>query len=299
MRYLLQIIEEKKETLTKPNLKLVNKFYNKIKGDGYFVDGKNIMKLQEIATPEVCTFLLECIQKYDEITREYQAHHDVISLRSVWAVLAFSREKNVLDYFHRLILGESLNKRFYLHYLLSYFRYDYVKHPYTDMLIDFYENLSKKLTSYKLMEALDIAPPDKFEWYVMIKLINFGEWFTTNGLTKEQMEKQYTMTIFFGSPGTLHSTFQIEIQNSLSEKRQKIRFDEFSDSGVFTINVNDKEFQIPNVYKLDLFLKEAENYFDTTFQTDKPAYISVSKGINKKTIEKWVKNRFVICEYKL
>ncbi len=296
MRYLLQIIEEKKESLSKPILKLVNKFYNKIKGDGYFVDGKNIMKLQEIATPEVCTFLLECIQKYDETTREYREQHDVISLRSVWAVLAFSREKNVLDYFHRLILGESLNKSFYLHYLLSYFRHEHVKHPYTDMLIDFYENLSKKLTSYKLMEALDIALPDKFEWYVMIKLINFGEWFTTNGLTEKQMEKQYTMTIFFGSPGTLHSTFQIEIQNSMSAKRQKIRFDEFSDSGVFTINVNEKALQVPDLCRLDLFLREAENYFDTTFQTDKPAYLSVSKGINKKRIEKWVKNRFVSCD---
>lgn len=298
MRYLLQIIEEKKEALSKPNLKLVNKFYNKIKEDGYFVDDKNIVKLQELASPEVCAFLLECIEEYDETPREYREHHDVISLRSVWALLAFSREKNVLDYFHKLILGESLNKRFYLHYLLCYFRHVLVKHPYTDMLIEFYENLSKELTSYKLMEILDITPSDRFDWSVMIKLVNFGEWYTTNGLTKEQMEKQYTMTIFFGSPGTLQNTFQIEIQNSLSEKRQKIRFEEFSDSGVFSIAVNEKEFQSPDLCRLDSFLKEAEIYFDTTFQTDKPAYISVSKGINKKTIAKWVKNRFVICEYK-
>lgn len=296
MRDLLQIIEVKKETLSKPLLKLVNKFYNKIKGGGYFVDNKNIVKLQELAIPEVCTFLLECIQKYDETTREYREHHDVISLRSVWALLAFSREQNVLSYFHDLILGESSNKRFYLHYLLSYFRHELVKHPYTDILIDFYENLSKELTSYKLMEALDITVPDKFDWSVMITLINFGEWYTTNGLTKEEMEKQYTLSIFFGSPGTLHSTFKIEIQNSLSERRRKIRFDEFSDSGVFTINVNEKAFQIPDLCRLDLFLKEAETYFGTTFQTDKPAYISVSKGINKKRIEKWVKNRFVTCD---
>lgn len=57
----------------------------------------------------------------------------------------------------------------------------------------------------------------------------------------------------------------------------------------------------PNLKLVNKFynkIKEAEIYFDTTFQTDKPAYISVSKGINKKTIAKWVKNRFVICEYK-
>ncbi|MDO4773014.1 MAG: hypothetical protein Q4A72_05600 [Bacillota bacterium] len=296
MRDLLQIIEEKKETLSKPSLKLVNKFYNKIKGGSYFVDDKNIVKLRELATPEVCTFLLECIQNYDETTRDYRGHHDVISLRSVWALLAFSREKDVLDYFHNLISGESSNKRFYLHYLLSYFRHELVKHPYADMLIDFYENLSKELTSYKLMEVLDITPPDKFGWSVMINLINFGEWYTTNGLTKEEMEKQYTLSIFFGSPGTLHSTFYIEIQNSLSEKRQKIRFEEFSDSGVFTINVNEKAFQMPDLCKLDLFLKEAESYFGTIFQTDKPAYLSVSKGISRKRIEKWVKNRLVISD---
>lgn len=295
MRDLLQIIEVKKGTLPKSSLKLVNKFYNKIKIDGYFVDYKNIVKLQELATPEVCTFLLECIQKYDETERFYHGNHDVISLRSVWAVLAFSREKNVLDYFHRLILGESLNKRFYLHYLLSYFRHELVKHPYTDMLISLYEKLSKELASYKLIGLLGITPPDKFGWFVMIKLINFGEWYTTNGLTKEQMEKQYTMTIFFGSPGGLNSTFQIKIQNSLSERRKKIRFEEFSDDGVFTINVNEKAFQTPDLCRLNLFLKEVETYFDTNFQTDKPAYISVSKGINRKRIEEWVRNRFVYC----
>lgn len=296
MRDLLQIIELKKGTLPKSSLKLVNKFYNKIKIDGYLVDDKNIVKLQELATPEVCTFLLECVQKYDETERFYYGNHDVISLRSVWAVLAFSREKNVLDYFHRLILGESLNKRFYLHYLLFYFRHELVKHPYTDMLISFYENLSKKLASYKLIELLGITPPDKFGWFVMIKLINFGEWYTTNGLTKEEMEKQYTMSILIGSPGGLNSTFQIEIQNSLSERRKKIRFEEFSDDGVFTIDVNEKAFQTPNLCRLDLFLKEAETYFDTTFQMDEPAYVSVSKGINKKIIKEWVKNRFVPFE---
>lgn len=296
MRDLLQIIELKKGTLPKSSLKLVNKFYNKIKIDGYFVDDKNIVKLQELANPEVCTFLLECVQKYDETERFYYGNHDVISLRSVWAVLAFSREKNVLDYFHRLILGESLNKRFYLHYLLFYFRHELVKHPYTDMLISFYENLSKKLASYKLIGLLGITPPDKFGWFVMIKLINFGEWYTTNGLTKEEMEKQYTMSILIGSPGGLNSTFQITIQNSLSERRKKIRFEEFSDDGVFTIDVNEKAFQTPNLCRLDLFLKEAETYFDTTFQTDEPAYVSVSKGINKKIIKEWVKNRFVSFE---
>lgn len=91
MRDLLQIIELKKGTLPKSSLKLVNKFYNKIKIDGYFVDDKNIVKLQELATPEVCTFLLECIQKYDETERFYHGNHDVISLRSVWAVPAFSK----------------------------------------------------------------------------------------------------------------------------------------------------------------------------------------------------------------
>ncbi len=178
--------------------------------------------------------------------------------------------------------------------MLSYFRHECVKHPYTDMLISLYENLSKELVSYKLMELLGITPLDKFNWSVMITLINFGEWYTTNGLTEEQMEQQYTMTIFFGSPGTLNSTFQIEIQNSLSLRRKKIRFEEFSDSGVFTINVSEKEFKAPDLCKLDLFLKEAENHFGTTFQTDKPAYLSVSKGINRKRIEEWVKKRFVL-----
>lgn len=294
MRYLLDIIVEHKDTLPPPTLKIANQFYNKIKGGAYLVNSKNIVKLEPFATPEFCDFLLFCINRYDEMERRYYGHHDPISLQAAWAVLAFSKEEKVLDYFKKLILGESQNKRFYLSRLLPFFRHEKIDHPYKQMLMEIYENLFPQLASYQLIKALGIEPPDPFDWSVMIELINFGKWYTTNGLSEEEMEKQYHMVIYFGSPSTLNSTFKIDIQNSLSLRRKRISFEEFSDSGVFTINVDETAFEAPDLCKLDFFLKEVQSYFNTSFETQNPAYVSVTKGMNRKKIVEWVKSGFRI-----
>lgn len=121
MTDLRDIISEKKDHLPKQIGKLVNRLYNKIKIDGYYPDNKNVIKLKEFSTVEINNFLLECLAEYDKTERLFCEHHDIVGLRGVWAVLAFSKEENVLKYFDELIDKYIHGKPFYLHFLFELF----------------------------------------------------------------------------------------------------------------------------------------------------------------------------------
>lgn len=86
-------------------------------------------------------------------------------------------------------------------------------------------------------------------------------------------------------------TYEIIIENELSSRKKQIIF---SDSNIRTISVDKTVFSTPNILNLNNFVCEVENYFGIQFNFEKIAYLSVSKGINKKQIEKWVKNKFMI-----
>ena len=93
------------------------------------------------------------------------------------------------------------------------------------------------------------------------------------------------------NPRTMGDTYEIEIENTVSSRKKRITF---SDSGIWAISVDKTVFSTTNLLNLNNFVCEVENYFGIQFNFEKIAYLSVSKGINKKQIEKWVKNKFVI-----
>ncbi|TNH02470.1 molybdopterin-synthase small subunit [Testudinibacter sp. TR-2022] len=293
MAYLTEIIIEKKASLPKQTEKLVNQLCNKLKNGAYTPDNKNIVKLKDIATDEVNDFLLECLAEYNKTERHYREHHDIHGLYAVWAILSFSRKENVLAYFANII--DKKNEDFFLNHLFTLLNLPNVQHPYAERIKQYYDGIFHTLPSYQLMEKLGIDLPNKYDWSVSLHLMNFGKWFTTDGLTDDEKEKQFKLKIYFGSPGIKNDTFKISIENSLSQKIQKISF---TDSEVFTIRVDEKEIGKPNLLELGKFLTQVENYFATTFNTDDlkgdTAYFSTSKGISRKKIEQWIKNRFNI-----
>lgn len=59
MRDLLTISNNKKTELSKDNLKLLNRFLNKVKNETYRIDEKNILKLKVFSNVEIDLFLLE------------------------------------------------------------------------------------------------------------------------------------------------------------------------------------------------------------------------------------------------
>lgn len=288
---LRNIILEKKDQLPKQTGKLVNRLYNKIKLDSYFPDNKNVIKLKEFSTIEINNFLLECLTEYDKTERLFCEHHDIVGLRGVWAVLAFSKEKNVLKYFDELTDKYIHGKPFYLHFLFALFGYSEIQHPLFDKIRKYYDEISDDLPAYKLLRNLNIVPTDKYNWSVSLIITTDGEWLTPSQLTDAEKEQRFSFEMRLSNPQTMGDTIIINIENKLSSQRKRIFF---SDSNISEINVDKTVFSTPNVLNLNNFVSEVENYFGIQFNFEKIAYLSVSKGISKKQIEKWVKNKFVI-----
>lgn len=288
MSYLKNIILSKKDELPKPIEKLANQFYNKIKNN-YYPDSKNVIKLKPFSTIELNNFLLECLVEYDKTERLYTEHHDIAGLRSVWAVLAFSGEQNVLDYFEDLIQKYITGKAFYLNFLFELFGYPDVEHPLYEKIKTHYDRISADLPAYTLLKKLEIEPPSKYDWSISVKLTTDGEWFTPNQLTDNQKERRFSFDLQLGPPRTLGNTYEINIENDLSQKRKRIRF---SDSEVFEIDVDKTAIKHPDLLNLNEFLLEVENYFNIRFNFDKIANLSVSKGIKRKQIEEWIQQKF-------
>ena len=110
-------------------------------------------------------------------------------------------------------------------------------------------------------------------------------------ITDEEKEQRFSFEMRLSNPRTMGDTYEIIIENELSSRKKQIIF---SDSNIRTISVDKTVFSTPNILNLNNFVCEVENYFGIQFNFEKIAYLSVSKGINKKQIEKWVKNKFMI-----
>ncbi|MCB6701704.1 molybdopterin-synthase small subunit [Bacteroides uniformis] len=291
MMDLRNIILEKKDQLPKQTGKLVNQLYSKIKLDSYFPDNKNVIKLKEFSTVEINNFLLECLTEYDKTERLFCEHHDIVGLRGVWAVLAFSKEENVLKYFDELIDKYIHGKPFYLHFLFALFGYSEIQHPLFDKIRKYYDEISDDLPAYKLLKNLNIVPSDKYNWCVNLVITTDGEWLIPSQLTDEEKEQRFSFEMRLSNPRTMGDTYEISIENEVSSRQKQIIF---SDSRIWAMSVDKTVFSTPNLLNLANFVCEVENYFGIQFNFEKIAYLSVSKGINRKQIEKWVKNKFVI-----
>jgi len=135
------------------------------------------------------------------------------------------------------------------------------------------------------------VPSDKYNWSVSLIITTDGEWLTSSQLTDEEKEQRFSFEMRLSNPRTMGDTYEIIIENELSSRKKQIIF---SDSNIRTISVDKTVFSTPNILNLNNFVCEVENYFGIQFNFEKIAYLSVSKGINKKQIEKWVKNKFMI-----
>lgn len=142
-----------------------------------------------------------------------------------------------------------------------------------------------------MLKNLNIVPADKYNWYISLVITTDGEWLTPSQLTDEEKEQRFSFEMRLSNPQAMGDTYEISIENKLSSQRKRVIF---SDSNILTINVDKTVFSAPNILNLKTFVSEVENYFGTQFNFEKIAYLSVSKGISKKQIEQWVKNKFMV-----
>lgn len=289
MSYLRNIIFERKDELPKPVSKLVNQFYNKIKND-YYPDNKIVGKVKDFSTTEINNFLLECLAEYDKTERRVPEHHDIIGLRGVWTVLSFSKEENALKYFDDLIAKYISEKPLYLHFLFELFGFTKIQHPLYNKIKRYYDETLNELPAYKLLNKIGIDLPNKYDWSISFKLTTDGEWFTPRDLTNDEKEIRFSFEMRLSQPHLLNDTYKIEIENDLSQKRRRIIFTE---SEIFELDVDKKAIQSPDLLNLNDFINNVEGYFNIKFNYENIANLSVSKGIKRKQIEEWIKNKFL------
>ncbi len=66
------------------------------------------------------------------------------------------------------------------------------------------------------------------------------------------------------------------------------------ESHIFTIDIEPDKLPEVDLLYLNLFLTNIEQVLNVQFNLEKIAYITVTKGINRKKIETWIRNRFLI-----
>ena len=292
MRTLHKILLDHKQHLTQPSEKLVQQLIRKLDNDSYLPDGKNVHKLHLLSTSEVDKFLLNCLAKYQLSNELYDlSNHDIGSLRAVWAVLSFSKNPEVIQYFDDFILENIRHQPAYLANLFEIFNFLEAPHPSVEQIRQYYDQRLPELPAYQLLKRLDIHPVDLFNWSISFILTTDGEWLTPRELTDEEKNRRYILEIRLNSPEALNDTYRVEIMNDFSLKRKRIILKQ---SGTFTIDIDQMKFPSVDLLNLHLFLTHIEQFLNIQFNFEKFAYLSVTKGIQRKKVEAWIKNRFVI-----
>ena len=288
MTYLKDIIQKRLGQLAAADAKLVKQLCNKIT-DSYYPDEKIVEKLRKFSTPTVDAFLLDCLTEYDSTERTAAEHHDIISLRAVWAVLAFSQSPAVLSYFQQLIDQYISGTPFFLNYLFEIFSFPTIQHPLCAKIETYYDSVLDTLPSYQLLNKLGTAPANRYKWAVDIELTTDGARLTPSELTDEERTRRFKLHINFGSPRVMGNTYEINIENCNSSEMRRIKA---SETEIFTIKVDKNDAGMPNLLQLRTYVEHIEQLFNIRFQYENIAYLSVSKGINKRIIKDWIQNRF-------
>lgn len=288
MTYLKDIIQKRLGQLAAADAKLVKQLCHKIT-DSYYPDEKIVEKLRKFSTPTVDAFLLDCLAEYDSTERTAAEHHDIVSLRAVWAVLAFSQSPAVLSYFQQLIDQYISGTPFFLNYLFEIFSFPTIQHPLCTKIETYYDSVFDTLPSYQLLNKLGTAPANRYKWAVDIELTTDGARLTPSELTDEERTRRFKLHINFGSPRIMGNTYEINIENCNSSEMRRIKA---SETEIFTIKVDKNDVGMPDLLHLRTYVEHIEQLFDIRFQYENIAYLSVSKGINKRIIKDWIQNRF-------
>ena len=290
MGYLKDIIQQRQEDLAKSDAKLVRQFCNKL-NDSYYPDEKNVEKLRQFSTPAFDEFLLSCLAEYNQTERTALEHHDIIGLRAVWVVLAFSRAPEVLSYFDQLIDDYITKKPIFLNYLFEIFGFSTINHPLFPKICSYYDSIIDNLPSYQLLKLLGLEPVNRYKWSVCFNLTTDGENFAPRDLTVEELTRRFRMSVRFGSPLVMGDTYSIDIENGQVPERRRIML---SESNCFTIGVDKEDVEKPNLLCFNDFVERMESLFGIRFQCENIASLSVSKGISKRVVENWIHRRFVL-----
>ena len=297
MSYDLKEIILKYTTNLEPALqKQAKKLNQKIINTNFYHDAKNLEKIGAVISPELNEFLLSCALEYDKTHADKfdTFDNDVETLRGVWSAMSFSKSPEILDYLN-IQAARSVSHHSFAHrYIFEILRLQEKAgrtHPLLAKLYDYYNGLQAKLPIYELLRRIGVSPADPYDFDISLNAVNFGYWFSNQGLSDDELAGKFHLEIRFFAPFINDHTFEIELRND-AVPRARINF---KDDGMsFLQELPSNALLRPDILNLKPFIAQMKSYFHINFDVDNKdmTNISASKGLNKGKVTSWLREIF-------
>ena len=297
MSYDLQeIILERTANLEPALQKQAKKLNQKIINTNFYHDAKNLEKIGGVISPELNEFLLSCALEYDKTHADKfdTFDNDVETLRGIWSAMSFSKSPEILDYLSTQATRSVSHRSFAHRYIFEILRLQEKagrSHPLLAKLYDYYGDLQAKLPIYELLRRIGVSPADPYDFNISLNAVNFGYWFSNQGLSDEELAGKFHLEIRLFAPFVYDHTFEIELIND-AVPRARVNF---NDGGMSFLQELPKEIlPCPDILNLKPFVDQVKSRFDLKFDlNDKDkTYFSVSKGLNRAKTLSWLREIF-------
>nr|WP_314539210.1 hypothetical protein [uncultured Campylobacter sp.] len=297
MSYDLQeIILERTANLEPALQKQTKKLNQKIINTNFYHDAKNLEKIGAVISPELNEFLLSCALEYDKTHADKfnTFDNDVETLRGIWSAMSFSKSPEILDYLNMQATRSVSHRSFAHRYIFEILRLQEKAghtHPLLAKLYDYYNGLQAKLPIYELLRRIGVSPADPYDFDISLNAVNFGYWFSNQGLSDDELAGKFHLEIRFFAPFINDHTFEIELRND-AVPRARINFND--DGMSFLQELPSNALLRPDILNLKPFIAQMKSYFHINFDVDNKdmTNISASKGLNKGKVTSWLKEIF-------
>ena len=297
MSYDLKEIILKHTTNLEPALqKQAKKLNQKIFNTNFYHDAKNLEKIGGVISPELNEFLLSRALEYSKThVDKFEARdNDVETLRGIWSAMSFSKSPEILDYLSTQATRSISHHSFAHRYIFEILRLQEKAgrtHPLLAKLYDYYGDLQAKLPIYELLRRIGVSPADPYDFDISLNAVNFGYWFSNQGLSDDELASKFHLEIRLFAPFVYDHTFEIELRND-AVPRARINF---NDDGMSFLQELPKEIlPCPDILNLKPFIDQIKSRFNVKFDlNDKDkTYFSLSKGLNRAKVLAWLREIF-------
>ena len=293
---LQEIILERTANLEPALQKQAKKLNQKIINTNFYHDAKNLEKIGGVIGPELNEFLLSCALEYDKTHADKfdTFDNDVETLRGIWSAMSFSKSPEILDYLSTQATRSVSHRSFAHRYIFEILRLQERAgrtHPLLAKLYDYYDGLQAKLPIYELLHRIGVSPADPYDFNISLNAVNFGYWFSNQGLSDEELASKFHLEIRLFAPFVYDHTFEIELRND-AVPRARINFND--DGMSFLQDLPNDILPRPDILNLKPFIDQVKSRFNVKFDLDDKdkSYFSLSKGLNRAKTLSWLREIF-------
>ena len=293
---LQEIILERTANLEPALQKQAKKINQKIINTNFYHDAKNLEKIGGVIGPELNEFLLSCALEYDKTHADKfdTFDNDVETLRGIWSAMSFSKSPEILDYLSMQATRSVSHRSFAHRYIFEILRLQEKAgrtHPLLAKLYDYYDGLQAKLPIYELLHRIGVSPADPYDFNISLNAVNFGYWFSNQGLSDEELASKFHLEIRLFAPFVYDHTFEIELRND-AVPRARINFND--DGMSFLQDLPNDILPRPDILNLKPFIDQVKSRFNVKFDLDDKdkSYFSLSKGLNRAKTLSWLREIF-------